>query len=152
LEHLSDASSLGKLLVLPANVRLHWKVIVRYKRSSLFGLDVSDKGKNYNIDTRCQPNIYFLLFITNSSGISVEGHRTNRPFHPSPILASTARFRCSTRVGKGLHQNIGLDYNFPYSLALIWQGSDPRIFILFVHFLTLPLSCSGSHLYNGHKI
>jgi hypothetical protein len=45
LEHLSDASSLGKLLVLPANVRLHWKVIVRYKRPSLFDLDVSDKGK-----------------------------------------------------------------------------------------------------------
>ncbi len=29
LEHLSDAS-LGKLLVLPANVRLDWKVIAKY--------------------------------------------------------------------------------------------------------------------------
>ncbi len=27
LEHLSDASFLGKLLVLPANVRLDWKMI-----------------------------------------------------------------------------------------------------------------------------
>ncbi len=27
LEHLSDASFLGKLLVFPANVRLGWKVI-----------------------------------------------------------------------------------------------------------------------------
>jgi hypothetical protein len=27
LEHLSDASLLGKLLVLPANVKLDWKVI-----------------------------------------------------------------------------------------------------------------------------
>jgi len=27
LEHLSDASFLGKLIVLPANVRLDWKVI-----------------------------------------------------------------------------------------------------------------------------
>ncbi len=27
LEHLSDASFLGKLLVFPANVRLDWKVI-----------------------------------------------------------------------------------------------------------------------------
>ncbi len=27
LEHISDASFLGKLLVLPANVRLDWKVI-----------------------------------------------------------------------------------------------------------------------------
>jgi hypothetical protein len=37
-EHLSDASFLGKLLVLPANVRLDCKVIARYKDSSLLGL------------------------------------------------------------------------------------------------------------------
>jgi hypothetical protein len=52
LEDLSDASFLGKLLVLPANVRLEWKVIARYKHSSLFGLIVSNEGKKfYNIDT-----------------------------------------------------------------------------------------------------
>jgi hypothetical protein len=45
-------SFLGELLVLPANVRLDWKVMARYKCSSLFGLVVSDKGKEfYNIDT-----------------------------------------------------------------------------------------------------
>ncbi len=37
-EHLSDASFLGKLLVLLENVRLDWKVIARYKHSSLFDL------------------------------------------------------------------------------------------------------------------
>jgi hypothetical protein len=47
LEHLSDASFLGKLLVLPANVRLDWKVIARYKHSSLFGLIISNKGKKF---------------------------------------------------------------------------------------------------------
>ncbi len=53
LEYLSDVSFLGKLLVLPTNVRLHWKVITRYKHSSLFCLVVSDEGKKfYNIDTR----------------------------------------------------------------------------------------------------
>jgi len=41
LEELSDDSFLGKLLVLPANVRLDWKVIARYRHSSLFGLAVS---------------------------------------------------------------------------------------------------------------
>jgi hypothetical protein len=52
LEQLSDASFLGKLLVLPANVRPDWKVIARYKYSSLFGLIVSNKGKKfYNIET-----------------------------------------------------------------------------------------------------
>jgi hypothetical protein len=52
LEHLSDASFLGKLLVLPANVRLDSKVIARYKHSNLFGLVVSNKGKEfYNTDT-----------------------------------------------------------------------------------------------------
>ncbi len=47
LEHLLDASFFGKLLVLPANVRLDWKVIARYKHSSLFGLVVSDEGKKF---------------------------------------------------------------------------------------------------------
>jgi hypothetical protein len=51
LEYLSDAYFLGKLLMLPANVRLDWKVIARYKHSSLLGLVVGDKGKMfYNID------------------------------------------------------------------------------------------------------
>jgi hypothetical protein len=54
LECLSDASFLGKLLVFPAYVTLdYWKVIVRYKHSSLFGLLVSNKEKKFcNIDTR----------------------------------------------------------------------------------------------------
>jgi hypothetical protein len=46
-EDLIDASFLGKLLVLPANVRLDWKVIARYKLSSLFGLIVSNEGKSF---------------------------------------------------------------------------------------------------------
>ncbi len=52
LEHLSDASFLGNLLVFPANGRLDWKVIARYKHSILFGLVVSNEGKKFcNIDT-----------------------------------------------------------------------------------------------------
>jgi hypothetical protein len=39
---------LGKLLMLPANVRLDWKVIARYKHSSLLGLVVSEEGKQFN--------------------------------------------------------------------------------------------------------
>jgi hypothetical protein len=53
LEDLSDASFLGKLLVLPANIRLDWKVFARCKHSSLFGFVFSDEGKKfYKIDTR----------------------------------------------------------------------------------------------------
>jgi hypothetical protein len=53
LEHLPDASFVGKHLVLPANVRLDWKVMARYKHSSmLFGLVVSNEGKKFDkIDT-----------------------------------------------------------------------------------------------------
>ncbi len=55
LEHLSDASFLGKLLVLLANVRLDWKVIARYKHSRFFGLVISNEEKTlHNIDTRRQ--------------------------------------------------------------------------------------------------
>ncbi len=43
---------LGKLLVLPATVRLDWKVIARYKHSCLFGLVISNEDKKfYDIDT-----------------------------------------------------------------------------------------------------
>jgi hypothetical protein len=53
LDHISDASFLGKLLVLPAKDRLDWKVIAMYKHSSLFGLIMSNKGKKfYNVGTR----------------------------------------------------------------------------------------------------
>jgi hypothetical protein len=45
LECLSDASFLGKLLVLPANVRLDWKVIDRYKNFSLFSLVICNEEK-----------------------------------------------------------------------------------------------------------
>ncbi len=45
LEHLSDASFLGKLLVLPANVRLDWKVIAKNKHSSLLDTKVGDEEK-----------------------------------------------------------------------------------------------------------
>jgi hypothetical protein len=47
LEDLSDSSFLGKLLVLPANVRLEWKVIARYKCYILFGLVISNKEKSF---------------------------------------------------------------------------------------------------------
>ncbi len=62
LEHLLDASFLGKLLVLPANVRLYWKVMANYEHSSLFGLIVSSEGKKfYKIDTMAQ--CYKTFFV-----------------------------------------------------------------------------------------
>ncbi len=44
MEHLSDASFLGKLLMLPANARLDWKVIANY-HSSLFVHVISNEEK-----------------------------------------------------------------------------------------------------------
>jgi hypothetical protein len=51
LECLSEASFLGKFLVLPENVRLDWKVIARYKHSSLFGLVISIEEKSFITST-----------------------------------------------------------------------------------------------------
>ncbi len=52
LEHLSVASFLVKLPVLPANFGLDWKLLARYKHSSKFGLVVSNEGnKFYEIGT-----------------------------------------------------------------------------------------------------
>ncbi len=61
MEHLSDASFLGKLLELPANDRLDWKVIASYEHSSLFGLVFSNEGKKfYDIDTRCSAKPWLM--------------------------------------------------------------------------------------------
>ncbi len=66
LECLSDASFLGKLLVLLANVRLDWKVTDRYKHSYLFGLIISNEGKKfYNIDTSGLKYKCFMIVIYN---------------------------------------------------------------------------------------
>ncbi len=66
MDYLSDASFLGKLLVLPANVRLVWKVIASYKHSSLFVLIASDEGdKFYNVDTWSQCYKTLSFFVTN---------------------------------------------------------------------------------------
>jgi hypothetical protein len=51
LEDLSDASFLGKPLVLRANARLDWKVFARCKHSSLFGLVISNEEKSFIILT-----------------------------------------------------------------------------------------------------
>ncbi len=70
LEDLSDASFSGKLQALPANVRLDWKVIARYKHSSLFGRVISNDGKKfYNIDTWLAAFTYFahILFVLKVS-------------------------------------------------------------------------------------
>ncbi len=62
LEHLS---LLGKLLVLPANVILDWKVINSYKYSSLFGLIVGDKRKSFITLTPGLNHLkHFSLFLS----------------------------------------------------------------------------------------
>jgi hypothetical protein len=58
LEHLSDASFWGKLLVYPPNVILDWQVIASYKHPSLFGLIDSDEGKKSFITLT--PNVFFV--------------------------------------------------------------------------------------------
>ncbi len=64
MEHLSDLHFLGMLLVLPANVRLDWKVIARYKQSSLFGLTISNEGrKSYDIDILSKKSYYLKIFL-----------------------------------------------------------------------------------------
>ncbi len=47
LEDLTHASVLVKLLVLPANVRLDWKVIARYKHSAYLALSSTTKKKSF---------------------------------------------------------------------------------------------------------
>jgi hypothetical protein len=63
LECLSDASFLGKLLVLLANVRLDWKEIARYQHSGLFGLIVSVEEKSF---TTLTPGVNVATLLSSS--------------------------------------------------------------------------------------
>ncbi len=66
LEHLSDTSFLGKLLVFLANVILDWKFIASYKHSSLFCLpSVMKEKKFYNIDSWWKLLYNLVFFVVN---------------------------------------------------------------------------------------
>jgi hypothetical protein len=96
LEDLSDASFLCKLLVLPTNVRIDWKVIARCKHSSLLCLIVSDKGRKfYHIDTwfQCQLKFFSLLLTLRQNKLEclssvLAEHLThlNGRFQPFPEM------------------------------------------------------------------
>jgi hypothetical protein len=63
LENLSGVSFFGKLLVLPTNVRLDWKVIARYKHCSIFGLIISNEEKSFI--TMTPGAVFAYLFLHN---------------------------------------------------------------------------------------
>ncbi len=65
MEGRSNASFLGKLLALPANIILDWKVIARYKHSSLFGLIISNEEKSFITLTPGANVIKTFFFVTD---------------------------------------------------------------------------------------
>jgi hypothetical protein len=91
---------LVKLLVLPTNVRLGWKVTARYKHSSLFGLVISNEEKKlYNIDTRNVNGGLTMSFPTDT-GHSMQLQATHRPVPPDPAQsASVVQVQPSLRQG-----------------------------------------------------
>jgi hypothetical protein len=94
MEHLSDASFLGKLLLLPANNRLDWKVIASYEPSNFFGLFISNKGKKfYNI----RPRLRTCLFSNVAKYWGVFGpclKFASLNVYPSVALPSTQTSGC----------------------------------------------------------
>jgi hypothetical protein len=74
MERFSDASFFGKLLMLPANVRLDWKVIARYKDSSLFGLIISNEGKKVLCVKVAKTILFFVTdMVSNYALLFVSG-------------------------------------------------------------------------------
>jgi hypothetical protein len=93
-EGKARANPIGdKLLVLPANVRLDWKVFVRCKHYSLLGLIVRDKGKTfYNTDPRC-PNAKYFFFPANAADKYARVFAFSEMFLPSLIFAVLHSFK-----------------------------------------------------------
>jgi hypothetical protein len=59
---------LRKLQVLPANVRLDWKVFARCKHSSLFGLVISNEEKSF-ITLTSGGSVFQILCSKNSNSV-----------------------------------------------------------------------------------
>ncbi len=81
LEDLSGASFMGKLLVLPANVRLDWKVIARNKHFGLFGLvksfiTLTPGGKIFFLPNWTDKLAHFSVFLTLRLGF-IDGKTFN---------------------------------------------------------------------------
>ncbi len=76
-EYLSVASFLGMLLVLPANVRLDWKVIARYKHSSLLGLVFCNDEKSFI--TLTQVNDISFENMSNDEAVRVLKEVVQKP-------------------------------------------------------------------------
>jgi hypothetical protein len=91
----SDAPFLGELVELPANARLDWKVIARYKHSSLFGLVVSNEGnKFYKIDTKS---------TISDVGADANASSYSSPRSMSSSMVSSIRGFCGSGFGGGTH-------------------------------------------------
>jgi hypothetical protein len=96
LEGLSYFSFLGKLLVLPGNVRLDWKGIARYKRSSLFGLIISNEGKKfYEIDTRLSPDSEMCRLVVSWHRLAGRRITTRANIQNGSLMVSLAVRRIS---------------------------------------------------------
>jgi hypothetical protein len=61
LEHLSDASFLGKLLMFPANVRLDWKVIASTNTLAYLASSTVTKEKSF---IRLTPGVNVLKLFS----------------------------------------------------------------------------------------
>ncbi len=86
LEHLSDASFLGKLLVFPANVRLDWKVIA--STNTLAYLASLPVMKEKCFITLTQDVKVIRLF---SSSLTSRSSFPPKTFQPSLIFAGKAK-------------------------------------------------------------
>jgi len=102
--------SLGKLLVLPANVRLDWKVFARCKHSSLLGLVSNFEGKKfYNIVTWCQRyKTFFSSFLL--------------PLQKATMLVAVRFLKVSLMLGKkaGAYRSKAIRKNLTGTNALAY--------------------------------
>ncbi len=110
LEGLSDASFLGKLLALPANVRLDWKVLPGANTPAFFGLIISKKEKKfYNIDS-CSKNCLILVRLLEKDMKMM--WTDGGTHHWSGETFTTLDFLSKLQLAIVLHYTSGLYYKY----------------------------------------
>jgi hypothetical protein len=88
--------------VLPANVRLDWKVIARYKHSSLLGLMVSNEGKSFITLTIGDDVIKQLAFIADLGKNKLE-RLPRTSFLQASLICKGKKHTLSQEHGEVLH-------------------------------------------------
>ncbi len=132
---------LGKLLVLPANVILDWKVIARYKHSNLSGLVICNEEKSFKTLTTGLKKPYHRWTLPQNRHEVNFGTFLMRGFHKCSCLAWQIRIEQPHGVFQSYPIKIDLTFRPFFTPIVLMMDINCNSFPLGKGFCQKPLQC-----------